>query len=109
MRWTLTAAGVLLAIFFFQELHVSGLKSPAADEPGHIAGGVAQVQLGTLAVNPQHPPLLKALAGLSLTAAGVRWPDTREARVLLAGDPLMQWPVGSTLLMSLGVDRALAW
>jgi hypothetical protein len=103
------AALVLLAIFFIELWIASGQKSPAWDEPGHIASGVANVQLGSLAVNPQHPPLLKALSGLSLSLAGAKWPDVPQARELLNGNSKWQWDIGSLILINAGVERALQW
>jgi hypothetical protein len=105
--WAIAVA--LLGIFFLQVFFSSKVKSPAWDEPGHIASGLAYVQLGTLAVNPQHPPLLKALSGLSLTLAGVRWPHVPEARELLQGVSRWQWDVGSLILTQNGIDSALLW
>jgi hypothetical protein len=108
-RWPFAAAAVLLAILFLQLFFASGVKSPAWDEPGHIASGVAYIQKGKLTVNPEHPPLLKALSGLFLTWAGARWPDTDRARDLLNGASEWQWAAGSHILMTAGVDRALQW
>src|SRR5215475_11986354 len=102
-------AGVLLLLFTLQLMLASAQKSPVWDEPGHIASGVAFVQKGSLAVNPQHPPLIKSLSGLSLTLAGARWPDLQPARDLLNGNSQYQWPVGNTILMQAGPDRALFW
>jgi len=100
---------LLLAAFFAQLFFASRIKSPAWDEPGDIASGVAYVQLGSLAVNPQHPPLLKALSGLSLTLSGARWPDVPQARDLLNGAEQWQWDIGSLTLIKAGLDRALMW
>src|SRR5215831_8847350 len=106
-HWSAVAAAVLLAIFFLQVFSASRVKSPGWDEPGHIASGLSYVQLGSLAVNPQHPPLLKALSGLSLTMAGARWPDVQPARELLQGKSSWQWDVGSFILIQNDRDRAL--
>jgi hypothetical protein len=108
-RWPFAAAAVLLAIFFLQLFFASRAKSPAWDEPGHIASGVAYIQKGALTVNPEHPPLLKALSGMFLTWAGARWPDTDRARELLNGAAEWQWAAGSYILVTAGLDRALQW
>src|SRR5215510_344000 len=108
-HWSAAAAAVLLTIFFGEVFFASQVKSPAWDEPGHIASGVAYVQLGSLAVNPQHPPLLKALSGLSLTLAGAKWPDVPQARELLNGKESWQWDIGSFILIKAGLDSALMW
>ena len=103
------AAAALLVIFFCELFFASAVKSPAWDEPGHISSGVAYVQLGSLAVNPQHPPLLKALSGLGLTLSGGKWPNIPEAQALLNGDARWQWDIGSLMLYKAGLDRALMW
>src|SRR4051812_38375515 len=92
-RWSFAIAAALLVILFLQLFFASAAKSPSWDEPGHIASGVAWAQLGSLAVNPQHPPLLKALSGISLTIGGGRWQDTAQARELLAGNQGDVWDV----------------
>jgi hypothetical protein len=107
--WSFVLAAALLAVFFFEVFFASGKKSPAWDEPGHIASGLAYVQLGSLAVNPQHPPLLKALSGLGLTLGGGKWPDVPQARDLLRGAEQWQWDIGSLMLIQAGLDRALMW
>src|SRR5690348_3988347 len=103
------AAAALLVIFFCELFFASAVKSPAWDEPGHISSGVAYVQLGSLAVNPQHPPLLKALSGVGLTIGGGKWPDVPQARALLNGDSRWQWDIGSLTLINAGLDQALMW
>jgi hypothetical protein len=107
--WSFAIAAALLTIFFLEVFFASRMKSPAWDEPGHIASGVAYVQLGSLAVNPQHPPLLKALSGLGLTLGGGKWPDVPQARDLLRGAEQWQWDIGSLILIKTGLDRALTW
>src|SRR5215472_2363825 len=107
--WSYVIAAVLLTVFFLEVFFASGKKSPAWDEPGHIASGVAYVQLGSLAVNLQHPPLLKALSGLGLTLGGGKWQDVPQARDLLRGAEQWQWDIGSLILIKTGLDRALTW
>ena len=111
LHWprSLAFAVLLLTAFFLQLFFSSRLKSPAWDEAGHIASGVAYVQRGSLAVNPQHPPLLKVLSGLSLTLAGVHWPAVPQAEALLHGAGQWQWSIGSLMLIQNDTDRALQW
>jgi Dolichyl-phosphate-mannose-protein mannosyltransferase len=106
---SVAVAAFLLAVFLAQLFVAAAMKSPSWDEPGDIASGVAYVQLGSLAVNPQHPPLLKALSGLSLTLSGARWPGVPHANDLLRGDDRWQWEIGNLILIQSGLDRALMW
>ena len=101
------AAGALVLVFFLQVLLVSRLKSPSWDEPGHLAAGVAYLQNGNFLVNPQHPPLLKELSGLSLMLSGARLPEGPPTRELLKGNPDYQWMVGSKILVTGDFERNL--
>ena len=101
--------GLLLTVFFGQCFFASQVKSPAWDEPAHIAAGLSYLQTGVFRVNLQHPPLLKELSGLSLWLSGSRWPHTARAQELLSGVAQFQWSVGNDILMAGGVDRTLFW
>ncbi len=49
--------------------------SPTFDEPIHLFAGHEYAAEGTYWLNPEHPPLLKLLAGASLGSAGIRAPS----------------------------------
>ena len=102
-------AGLLLTGFWLQSFYASRVKSPAYDEPAHIASGLAYIETGNFQMNPQHPPLLKLFAGLSLRLAGVRWPQTPEARQAIEDGGPLQWTVGNSILSDNGPDRVLFW
>src|SRR6185312_17463018 len=68
----LAAAGVLLAFMAALSFGAALRESPAFDEPAHIGAGLSSVQKFDLRLNPEHPPLSKALTGLALTLRGVR-------------------------------------
>ena len=106
--FSLLAAALIIA-FLLQCFFASGVKSPAWDETGDIAAGLSYVETGKLTVNPQHPPLLKELSGLSLLASGAHYPDTPQARQLLAGQAQFQWPVGSDIIHKYGADHVMFW
>ena len=48
--------------------------SPSYDEPEHVTAGYTYVQTGTFWMNPWHPPLVKALSGLTLSLFDWRRP-----------------------------------
>jgi len=106
-------AGGLLAAFMVQSFCASLLKSPTFDEPAHIAAGVSYLSTGVFHVNLQHPPLIKELAALSaMAAAGVRWPQTEQARSLVENPPGnsgLQWTVGNQIIAAHGPDRVMFW
>ena len=69
----LLVAGLCLA-FLLQGLFGSRRKSPTIDEPNHIVSGASYIANRSITANPEHPPLLKELSGLSLALAGMRLP-----------------------------------
>lgn len=106
--WTI--APILILAFLFQSYSASRIKSPAIDEPTHIAAGLSYVQTGIFRLNPEHPPLLKELAGLSLVLFGVRWPKTAEASLALhSNNDQPEWALGSGIIEENGSDKVLFW
>jgi hypothetical protein len=111
--WPLAVAGVLIAAFAAIQISEARLASPAYDEPPHIAAGLSYfVTHEIFRANPQHPPLLKELSGLSLMAGGIRWPHSPDADYLVHGDDParvfgLDWPIGNDLIRQNGPDRVL--
>jgi len=90
----------------------SGRKSPTSDEPPHLAAGFSYVDAGVIRANPQHPPLLKELCGLSLRLSGIRWPDNAETRLLTTGPLIVgqpEWAIGNAIITGGGPDRVMFW
>jgi hypothetical protein len=106
-------AAVLVVIFFVQILVESFAKSPTSDEPPHLASGLSYIATGIFRGNPQHPPLLKELSGLSLLLGGIRWPRNPQTEFFLHGNvpPGLQpdWEIGYKLIAENGPDRVLFW
>ena len=103
-------AGALIAVFLLQSFFASRIKSPVYDEPAHIAAGLSYIETGEFTANPQHPPLLKEMSGLSLRLAGVRWPKSAEARQLIEGSKAgLEWPVGNAIIAANGPDKVMFW
>jgi len=57
---------LLLAIFFILALHSSAQKSIVTDELAHIPAGYSYMKTGDFRLNPEHPPLIKIIAGIPL-------------------------------------------
>jgi len=107
------AAGALVLIFLLQAFLESRLKSPTSDEPPHIAAGLSYLETHTFRANPQHPPLMKELAALSLLAGGIRWPRNAETEHLIHGElkpgEQPEWAIGDQLIAANGPDRVMMW
>lgn len=67
-------AGLMLAIFFAVTITVSWQESTTMDEKAHIPSAYSYVRFGDMRLNPEHPPLLKDLAGLPLLLMNLSFP-----------------------------------
>lgn len=70
---TLIVAGILL-FHLVVSLLVSSQESMIYDEKAHIPASYSYVRYGDMRLNPEHPPLLKDLAGLPLLFLDVKFP-----------------------------------
>jgi hypothetical protein len=92
---------LILAIFFVASLSVSAIESNTFDEKAHIPAAYSYVRYGDMRLNPEHPPLLKDLAGLPLLFLRPAFP---------IADPLWtdgineQWKLGEKFLFESGND-----
>lgn len=69
----------LLAFYGILSLLISSQESATFDEKAHIPSAYSYVRYGDMRLNPEHPPLLKDLAGLPLLFLNVKFPlDTPE-------------------------------
>ncbi len=110
--WTNVAAIILLSVMFLLAFFSSkGIlgdpgDSGTVDEIAHIPSGYTYVKDNDFRLNPEHPPLAKALAGLSLVLKGFRGP---EADWSWSG--INQWEAGWYMLYEAGNDPAnlLIW
>lgn len=108
-RWLIPFGVAALCLAFLLQAYFSSLvKSPTSDEPIHILAGASYIANRDIIANPQHPPLLKELAGLSLALAGVHWHD--PANMPLRKLPLgLIAPLGNSFLSNSGVIGTLFW
>ena len=108
-QWlSLLGVAALCLAFFLQGLFSGLVKSPSNDESLHIMAGASYIATGDIFVNPQHPPLLKELAGLSLALAGIHWRN--PTHILLQDLPAgWEWSAGNKFVDRSGVIRTLFW
>lgn len=97
--------GVVVLLACHGGLAVSSMavKSVTNDELSHLPAGLAAVATGEIHLNPQHPPLVKLLAGLAASTANPALP--LDGRAYRQGN---QWTFGRAVLFEEGNDhRAL--
>jgi 4-amino-4-deoxy-L-arabinose transferase-like glycosyltransferase len=66
---------LLLAIFAAQLWYHATRTSPVLDEPAHIFAGYRYWECKDFGINPEHPPLVKLLATVPLSARRLPFPD----------------------------------
>lgn len=79
LAWGL--AGLLLSAHLLLSARLLHEDSLTSDEPVHITAGTLAVLDRDLRINPEHPPLAKALAGLGVAAGPVTFPYGAESYV----------------------------
>lgn len=100
LRWALGCA-VALLLGVHAALAVSSLweKSVAVDELTHLSAGLAMIRTGRVWLNPQHPPLVKLLAGAAAATLHPRLP--LESDAYRRGE---EWEFGAQTLFASGND-----
>lgn len=78
--------------------------SAIVDEVAHIPAGYSYLRYGDYRLNPEHPPLIKDLAGLPLQFMKLKFPDQLPA---WKTDVNGQWEVGWNFLYYLGNDAQM--
>jgi len=76
--------------------------SPIVDEIPHIGAGYGYVFEQSYQFNPEHPPLVKDLAGLGLRLAGLNTAAAHQAFLTHSATTNDQWNFGRQLLYSTG-------
>ena len=79
----------------FLMLKVSNQDSAVMDELAHIPAGYSYVKYLDYRLNPEHPPLLKALAATPLLFLGLNFPTDQK---LWTSDVNNQWSAGTDFI-----------
>jgi len=66
---------LLLFLLAFQCVMSMKQKSPTSDETPHLAAGYSYWKTGSFRMNPEHPPLIKLLAGIPLLFMKLDFPS----------------------------------
>lgn len=99
-------AVTILALFLIVSLIVSSQESTTMDEQAHIPAGYTYVKYNDMRLNPEHPPLLKDLAGVPLLFLDVNFPtDTQEWKEGINE----QWVLGNQFIHMNNADQITFW
>src|SRR4051812_6703621 len=107
-EWHGLIAAALLAAMFGLGLGSMVGNSAIVDEVAHIPSGYSYLHYGDYRLNPEHPPLIKDLAGLPLQFMHLKFPDNEPAWTT---DVNGQWEAGWNFLYHEGnnADAILFW
>ena len=107
-EWHLIIAGAMLAAMFGLSLGAMVGDSAIVDEVAHVPAAYSYLHYGDYRLNPEHPPLIKDLAGLPLQFMNLKFPDENAAWTT---DVNGQWETGWTFLYHIGndADAILFW
>lgn len=96
--------GIMFVLMFASAWHDSGIM----DELAHIPAGYSYLTQKDMRLNPEHPPLIKDLAGLPLLFLNINFPTDVKA---WAEDLNGQWDMGRVMLYEAGndPDQILHW
>ena len=83
-------------------------NSAIVDEVAHIPAAYSYLHFQDYRLNPEHPPLIKDIAGLPLQYLNLKFPDTAPAWTT---DVNGQWETGWNFLYHIGndADKILFW
>jgi len=103
MKYARYAPHLLLAVMAAAMVHAAWHDSATMDEAAHIPAGYSYVVKRDMRLNPEHPPLIKTLAGLSAWALAkpINFPDEIPAWKENIND---QWSFGFHFLYGAGND-----
>ena len=101
-------ATVLLMVMFGLSLSSMKNNSAIVDEIAHIPAGYSYMHYGDYRLNPEHPPLIKDLAGLPLQFMNLKFPVNEPS---WTSDINGQWEAGWNFIYHLGnnADAILFW
>lgn len=99
---------ILLGIMFLLMVASAWNESAIMDELAHIPAGYSYVALKDMRLNPEHPPLIKDIAGLPLLLLDLQFPTDVKAWAM---DLNGQWDMGRIFLYEAGndPDKILHW
>jgi hypothetical protein len=96
--------GLIMAASLALMVNSSLRESATMDELAHIPAGYSYVKFGDFRLNPEHPPLLKALAAFPLLFTSLNFPSEAKA---WTEDVNGQWETGTLFIYQSGNNADL--
>src|SRR3990167_2072842 len=107
-KTNIIASCLLIFVFFITIFSMSG-DNVTMDESSHLPAGYSYVSQQDMRINPEHPPLVKDLAGIPLLfIKGINFPYNIKA---WTSEINSQWDYGFYFLYKMGnpVDTMIFW
>lgn len=101
-------AALILGLMFILAIASSWNDAAIMDESPHVVSGYSYIKYKDMRLNPEHPPLIKDLAGLPLQFLGLNFPDQGPEWKNNLND---QWIMGTKFLYESGndPDKIIFW
>lgn len=100
-RFPWIIVGLMLLLSLTLMLHSSLKESAIMDELAHIPAGYGYVKYFDFRLNPEHPPLVKAIAAIPLLFYDLKFPTDKSS---WTNDINGQWSAGAQFLYEKGND-----
>ncbi len=107
---------IILTAVFIISIIVSSSESLIYDERAHIPAAYSYVKYNDMRLNPEHPPMLKDLAGIPLLSMNLNFPTDdilwEEGRKVSFGNIVVhyeQWDIGDKFIHSNNADKIAFW
>lgn len=99
---------LIIVVSFFVMLSVSKQESAIMDELAHIPAGYSYLRYLDYRLNPEHPPLIKAISAIPLMSMGLSFPVTQPSWTANIND---QWAAGNQFIYGSGndADKIIFW
>ncbi len=97
---------IILGIILNVSIIVSSQESTTMDEQAHIPAAYTYVKYNDMRLNPEHPPLLKDLAGIPLQFLNVKFPADDPGWINGINE---QWNLGNKFIHSNNAEDITFW
>ncbi len=99
--WVLAAATSMILLMLILAITSMWDESATMDEGPHISAGYTYIKYKDMRLNPEHPPIIKDLAGLALQFINVKFQNNHPSWTTNIND---QWITGPIMFYESGND-----